>query len=89
MNNLYNPEWIKRKRRNKNEIEALRMLIELMKSSTAKEKRAVIEMYNPYHYVFGNKLNPRKEVPNESNPSKTNTTNTINRQGEGENHATV
>jgi hypothetical protein len=86
MNNLYDPEWIKRKRRNKNEVEALRMLIELMKSSTAKEKRAVVEMYNPYHYVFGNKLNPRKEELYEDNPSETNPTNL---QGQGENHATV
>ena len=65
MHNLYNPEWAKRKRRNKNEIEALRMLVEIMKSRTTKEKREVIKMYNPNHYIFGTKLNPRKEVNHE------------------------
>ena len=86
MHNLYNPEWIKRKRRNKNEIESMRILVELMKADSLSQKREVVKKFNPHHYVFGNKLNPRKEVPNENNPSETNPTNL---QGQGENHATV
>jgi hypothetical protein len=86
MNNLYDPEWVKRKRRNKNEVEALRMLIELMKASTPSEKRKVVKSHNPYHYIFGTKLNPRKEELYEDNTSETNPTNL---QGQGENHATV
>jgi thymidylate synthase len=65
LNKIYNPEWSARKRRNRNELEALRMLVELMKADTPKEKRKVIKTYNPYHYIFGNKLNPRKEVSHE------------------------
>jgi hypothetical protein len=86
MNNLYDPEWVKRKRRNKNEVEALRMLIELMKASTPSEKRKVVKLHNPHHYIFGTKLNPRKEELYEDNTSETNPTNL---QGQGENHATV
>jgi hypothetical protein len=79
-------EWSKRKTKSVRENESMRMLTELLRAQTPQEKRAVISSFNPYYFVFGETLNPRKEVEYEDNTCETNPTNL---QGQGENHATV
>jgi hypothetical protein len=79
-------EWSQRKSKSIREQESMRMLTEFMKAQTPQQKRAVITSFNPYYFVFGETLNPRKEDLYEDNTCETNPTNL---QGQGENHATV
>jgi hypothetical protein len=79
-------EWAQRKSKSMRDQESMRMLTEFLNAQTPQQKRAVISSFNPHYFLFGNKLNPRKEELYEDNPSETNPTNL---QGQGENHATV
>lgn len=79
-------EWSKRKTKSIRENESMRMLTEFLNAHTPQQKRAVISSFNPYYFVFGETLNPRKEDLYEDNTCETNPTNL---QRQGENHATV
>ena len=58
-------EWSRRKTKSVREQQSVRMLTEFMKAQTPHEKREVIRSFNPLYFVFGETLNPRKEVENE------------------------
>jgi hypothetical protein len=55
-------EWSRRKTKSVREQQSTRMLTELLRAQTPQEKRAVITSFNPYYFVFGETLNPRKEA---------------------------
>lgn len=42
------------------------MLRDFLLAKTPHEKREVIKTFNPYYFAFGETLNPRKEIENES-----------------------
>jgi hypothetical protein len=58
-------EWSRRKTKSIREQESIRMLTEFMQAQTPHEKREVIRSFNPLYFVFGETLNPRKEVEHE------------------------
>ena len=58
-------EWSRRKTKSVREQQSVRMLTEFMKAQTPHEKREVIRSFNPLYFVFGETLNPRKEVEHE------------------------
>jgi hypothetical protein len=58
-------EWSRRKTKSIREQQSVRMLTEFMQAQTPHEKREVIRSFNPLYFVFGETLNPRKEVEHE------------------------
>ena len=58
-------EWSRRKTKSVREQQSVRMLTEFMQAQTPHEKREVIRSFNPLYFVFGETLNPRKEVEHE------------------------
>jgi hypothetical protein len=60
-------EWSRRKTKSVRERESMRMLTEFLNAHTPLQKREVIKSFNPLYFVFGETLNPRKEVEHETN----------------------
>lgn len=58
-------EWSKRKSKSVREQQSTRMLTEFLNAHTPYQKREVIKSFNPLYFVFGETLNPRKEVEHE------------------------
>ena len=58
-------EWAQRKTNKIRQQNSMRMLTEFLNAHTPQEKRAVIRSFNPLYFVFGETLNPRKEVEHE------------------------
>jgi hypothetical protein len=58
-------EWAQRKTNKIRQQNSMRMLTEFLNAQTAHEKREVIRSFNPLYFVFGETLNPRKEVEHE------------------------
>jgi hypothetical protein len=65
-NRVRHGEWAQRKNNKIRQQNSMRMLAEFMKAQTPHEKREVIRSFNPLYFVFGETLNPRKEVENET-----------------------
>jgi hypothetical protein len=64
-NRIRHGEWSRRKTKSIREQQSVRMLTEFMQAQTPHEKREVIRSFNPLYFVFGETLNPRKEVEHE------------------------
>ena len=58
-------EWAQRKTNKIRQQNSMRMLTEFLNAQTPHEKREVIRSFNPLYFVFGETLNPRKEVEHE------------------------
>ena len=58
-------EWAQRKTNKIRQQNSMRMLTEFLNAHTPHEKREVIRSFNPLYFVFGETLNPRKEVEHE------------------------
>ena len=60
-------EWAQRKARRREQVCSPKelMLRDFLRATTAQEKRAVIKTFNPHYFVFGETLDPRKEVNHE------------------------
>ena len=58
-------EWAQRKTNKIRQQNSMRMLTEFLNAHTPQEKREVIKGFNPLYFVFGETLNPRKEVEHE------------------------
>jgi hypothetical protein len=58
-------EWAQRKTNKIRQQNSMRMLTEFLNAHTPQEKREVIKSFNPLYFVFGETLNPRKEVEHE------------------------
>ena len=59
--------WERRKARRREQVCSPKelMLRDFLMAQTPHEKRRVIETFNPHYFVFGETLNPRKEVNHE------------------------
>jgi hypothetical protein len=64
-NRVRHGEWSRRKNKSVREQQSTRMLTEFLNAHTAQQKREVIRSFNPLYFVFGETLNPRKEVEHE------------------------
>jgi hypothetical protein len=64
-NRVRHGEWSRRKNKSVREQQSTRMLTEFLNAHTPQQKREVIRSFNPLYFVFGETLNPRKEVEHE------------------------
>jgi hypothetical protein len=64
-NRVRHGEWSRRKTKSVREQQSTRMLTEFLNAHTPQQKREVIRSFNPLYFVFGETLNPRKEVEHE------------------------
>jgi hypothetical protein len=58
-------EWAQRKTNKIRQQNSMRMLTEFLNAHSPQQKREVIKTFNPLYFVFGETLDPRKEVEHE------------------------
>ena len=58
-------EWAQRKTNKIRQQQSMRMLTEFLNANSPQQKREVIKTFNPLYFVFGETLDPRKEVNHE------------------------
>lgn len=58
-------EWAQRKTNKIRQQNSMRMLTEFLNAHSPQQKREVIKTFNPLYFVFGETLDPRKEVNHE------------------------
>lgn len=58
-------EWAQRKTNKIRQQQSMRMLTEFLNANSPQQKREVIKTFNPLYFVFGETLDPRKEVEHE------------------------
>jgi recombinational DNA repair protein RecR len=58
-------EWAQRKTNKIRQQQSMRMLTEFLNAHSPQQKREVIKTFNPLYFVFGETLDPRKEVNHE------------------------